>query len=229
MEKTMQVIGYTRVSTVQQAEAGVSLDSQKAKIRAWAELNDYEVLDIHTDAGITGRRVDIRHGLQAAVEAACKHKAALVVYSLSRLARNTKETLEISEKLRKAGANLVSLSESIDTTSAAGKMIFGVLAVLAQFESDQTAERVTEAMAYAKAQGRRIGSIPYGYKLNNDKRTLVKDESEQTVIQQIQELRKSGMTLRAIASELEKRGIKTKTGLVKWSPKVLQGILKQAA
>ena len=225
----MQVIGYTRVSTVRQAEDGVSLDTQAAKINAWADLNEYEVLDIHTDAGITGRRVDIREGLQNAVEAACKHKAALVVYSLSRLARNTRETLEISERLRKSGANLVSLSESIDTTSAAGKMIFGVLAVLAQFESDQTSERVTEAMAYAKSQGRRVGKIPYGYRLGEDESTLVEDEKEQAVIRQIQELHRSGLSLRAIAQELEERGIRTKSGLRNWSPKVLSTILKQAA
>lgn len=225
----MKVIGYSRVSTAKQVSEGVSLDAQKAKIQAWADLNDYEMLAIYTDAGITGRRVDIRDGLQNALDAACKHKATLVVYSLSRLARNTRETLEISERLRKAGANLVSLSESIDTTTASGKMVFGVLAVLAQFESDQTSERVTEAMAYAKAQGRRVGAIPYGYQLSDDGNSLIVDETEQGYISLIRELRQSGLTLRAIASELEKRGIFTKQGLQKWSPKVLNDILKQAA
>ena len=225
----MKVIGYTRVSTVRQAEDGVSLDAQTAKIHAWAELNGHEVIEVFTDAGITGRRVDIRNGLQNALEAACKHEAALVVYSLSRLARNTRETLEISERLRKSGANLVSLSESIDTTSAAGKMIFGVLAVLAQFESDQTSERVTEAMAYAKSQNKRVGSIPYGFRLSEDGNTLIPEPTEQANIRLILDLREAGLSLRAIASELQARGIKTKQGKAQWSPKVLASVIREAA
>ncbi len=73
-------------------------------------------------AGPTAPRGGVRH--------ACG--GVLVVYSLSRLARNTTETLELGERLAKAGADLVSLSEKIDTTSAAGKMVFRMLAARAQ-------------------------------------------------------------------------------------------------
>jgi DNA invertase Pin-like site-specific DNA recombinase len=66
--------------------------------------------------------------------AACERKAALIVYSLSRLARSTKDAIAISERLAKNGADLVSLSERIDTTTAAGKIVFRMLAVLAEFE-----------------------------------------------------------------------------------------------
>ena len=83
--------------------------------------------------------------LQSAIEEACKTKSALVVYSLSRLARSTKDTIAIGEQLDKAGADLVSLSEKIDTTSAAGKMIFRMLAVMADFEKDQISERTKMA------------------------------------------------------------------------------------
>jgi site-specific DNA recombinase len=83
------------------------------------------------DAGLSGSRADNRPALQSALTEACRRKAALVVYSLSRLARSTTGAIKISERLNKSGADLVSLSEHIDTTSAAGKMVFRLLAVLA--------------------------------------------------------------------------------------------------
>jgi len=76
-----------------------------------------------------------------------------VVYSLSRLSRSTKDTLQIAEKLDKAGADLVSLSEQIDTTSASGKMVFRLMAVLNEFERDQISERTSAALQHKKAKG----------------------------------------------------------------------------
>jgi site-specific DNA recombinase len=155
-------IGYIRVSTEGQVVDGVSLDAQRAKIEAWATLNDYELTAVHVDAGISGKSAANRPALQAAL-ADCRKGSALVVYSLSRLARSTKDTIEISERLAKSGADLVSLSEKIDTTSAAGKMVFRMLAVLAEFERDQISERT--ASCHAAQEGprqERVGAVPYG-------------------------------------------------------------------
>src|SRR5689334_17391863 len=106
----MKAIGYVRVSSVGQAVEGISLDAQQAKIRAWCEANGYELADVFVDAGISGGRTDNRPGLQNALAAVCKGKGnVLVVYSLSRMARSTKDTITISERLEKAGANLASL------------------------------------------------------------------------------------------------------------------------
>ncbi|MBL8251978.1 MAG: recombinase family protein, partial [Candidatus Competibacter sp.] len=155
-------IGYIRVSTEGQAQDGVSLDAQRAKIAAWCDLNDYDLTAVHVDAGISGKSADNRPGLQAAL-AECKKGSALVVYSLSRLARSTRDTIEISERLNKVGGDLVSLSEKIDTTTAAGKMVFRMMAVLAEFERDQISERTASAMQFKKAKGERFGSVPCGY------------------------------------------------------------------
>jgi len=110
-----KAIGYLRVSTAGQATDGVSLDAQRERIEAWAKAHDFELLGIQRDAGISGGKASNRPGLQKALDLACKERAALVVYSLSRLARSTRDALEISARLDKAGADLVSLSESIDT------------------------------------------------------------------------------------------------------------------
>ena len=203
--------GYVRVSTQGQADDGVSLDAQRAKIAAWADLNGYELGDTFEDAGISGTKTD-RPGLAAALAAVGKGDA-LVVYSLSRLARSTKHTIEISEHLDKVGADLVSLSERIDTTTAAGKMIFRMLAVMAEFERDQTSERTVTALQYKKSKGQKTGgAVPYGFDLGEDGIHLSENEAEQAVIREARELHQSGLSLRKIAAELNARGLVARNG-----------------
>ena len=223
----MNAVGYTRVSTDGQATDGVSLEAQQARIRAWCEANGYALLALHVDAGLSGCRSDNRPGLQSALAEACKSRAAFVVYSLSRLARSTKDAIAISERLGKSGADLVSLSERIDTTTAAGKMVFRMLAVLAEFERDQVAERTKGALAHLRNQGKRIsGKIPYGYDLALDGENLVSNPKEQSGLQLIQKLRAKGLGRRRIASQLMRRGIPAKTGS-SWSPQAVGNILRR--
>lgn len=221
-------IGYVRVSTGGQAEEGVSLPAQEAKIRQWAELNDHEVLGVHEDAGISGAGMSQRPGLQEAIERVCKTKGALVVYSLSRLARSTRDTLAIAERLDKAGAELVSISEKIDTTSAAGKMVFRLLAVLAEFERDQVSERTRVALHHMRANGRRISRYaPYGFDLSPDGQELLPNAREAAVIAKIAKYEKGGRTAGWIAKRLTEQGIPTKRGRKVWSAKVVRTILRR--
>ena len=222
-------VGYVRVSTEDQATEGVSIEAQQAKLAAWCLVNDCELLATHTDAGLSGGRADNRPGLQAAIDQACKARAVLVVYSLSRLARSTKDTIAIGEKLDRAGADLVSLSEKIDTTSAAGKMIFRMLAVMAEFERDQVSERTSMAMAHKKSKGQRVGTVPYGFDLSADGVNLVRNETEQAVIATIHALRARGLSYRAIAAELEAECILTKAGEAKWSHTTIKSICGRLA
>lgn len=221
----MKAIGYVRVSTEGQAQDGVSMAAQEAKIRAWAELNDAEAVTIFKDAGLSGKRADNRPGLQAALGAVSEGDA-LLVYSLSRLARSTKDTITIAERLGKQGADLVSLSEKIDTTSAAGKMVFRMLAVLSEFERDQVSERTQMALAHKRAKGEKTGGdVPFGYQLRDGH--LVPHKREQKAIALIRDLRAKGYSLRAIAGELEANGYRTKTGRKHWNPKTISTITKR--
>jgi site-specific DNA recombinase len=224
-----KAIGYVRVSTEGQAVDGVSLDAQRAKIEAWCLLNGFELAGLFVDAGISGKRADNRPELQAALTAVAKNRGALVVYSLSRLARSTKDTIAISERVSKAGADLVSLSEKIDTTTAAGKMVFQMLAVLAEFERNQISERTTVAMAHMRDQGRFLGQVPFGYDLAEDGETLVANADELEAIRLIRSLKEKGYSLRAIATELQGANIPTKAGKNTWTHTAVQSILKRAA
>jgi len=208
-----QAVAYIRVSTTGQAEDGVSLDAQRSKIAAWCGVMGYTLVQAFADEGISGHSMDKRPGLQAAVDAVCDAGCVLVVYSLSRLARNTRETLELGERLNKAGADLVSLSEKIDTTSAAGKMVFRMLAVLAEFERDQVSERTTMALQYKKAQGEKLGGrVPYGQRLSADGCHLEPCAAEQAVISLARMLHAEGLSTRKIAAQLADRGMFSRTG-----------------
>ena len=220
-------IGYVRVSTVDQAMGGVSLDAQRERIRAWCAANEYEWVGVYTDAGVSGKRADNRPGLQSALDKACKSGAALVVYSLSRLARSTKDAITIADRLDKAGADLVSLTERIDTTTAAGKMVFRMLAVLAEFERDLVSERTIAALAHKARRGERVGEIPFGWKLDDQGVTLLAVESEQTTIREISDLRRAGRSYRFIADHLTRGGVRTKKGNGSWTHQVVASIVRR--
>ena len=225
----MKAIGYVRVSTEDQAENGVSIDAQRERIAAWCLLNECELADVHVDAGISGKRADNRPALQVAIEDATRNGGVLVVYSLSRLARSTRDTLDIAERLEKAGADLVSLSEKIDTTSAAGKMIFRMLAVLAEFERDVISERTKTALQHKKRNLERVGTVPFGFTLADNGVSLIENDSEQEIIALIHELRDAGQSTRAIAAELSTRHIPTKKGNAQWAHTAVTRILNRSA
>jgi site-specific DNA recombinase len=219
----MRTIGYVRVSTEGQAQDGVSLAAQEAKIRAWAELNEATEVIIYCDAGMSGKRADNRAGLQDALSALAEGDA-LVVYSLSRLARSTKDTIAIADTLARKGADLVSMSEKIDTTTAAGKMVFRMLAVLNEFERDQVSERTRLALDHKRACGEKTGGkVPFGYSADADGRLTI-NEKEQDACRLMRRLRKSGHTLQGIIDELDARGIKTRCG-GRWYPSVVARII----
>jgi DNA invertase Pin-like site-specific DNA recombinase len=226
----MVVVGYIRVSTEGQVEDGVSLDAQREKIEAWAKLHDETEVVIYQDAGISGASMEQRPGLQDALREACRRRAALVVYSLSRLARSTRDTLSISDRLSKAGAELVSLSERIDTTSASGKMVFRLLAVLAEFERDQISERTRAAMAHMRRSGRRISRFaPFGWDFDPEGEMLVRNQDEQRVVCRMVELRARGFSFQAIADQLTGESVPTKHGGRPWTPKVVWTAVRRAA
>jgi site-specific DNA recombinase len=190
----------------------VSLDAQKARIASWAEANGYELLGVHVDAGLSGGKADNRPALQTALEAVCGHHGALVVYSLSRLARSVRDTLSIADRLESCGADLVSLSESIDTTSAAGKMVFRMLAVLSEFERDLVVERVTMALAHKRSLGERVGEVPFGHRVGADGVHLEADETEQKTLARLRRLRARGFSVRRIADTLNRQGVSARSG-----------------
>ena len=162
--------------------------------------------DVHVDAGLSGGRADNRPALQAALTQVCRERGALVVYSLSRLARSTKDAILIAERLEKSSADLVSLSEAIDTTSAAGRLFFRLMAAMAEFERDVIAERTRSALAYKRGRGERVSRYaPFGYRLKAGQ--LVANGKEQEAAERAHTLRASGLSYRAVVDELNRERV----------------------
>jgi len=180
---------------------------------------------IFRDEGISGKRSDNRPGLQDALHLVGKGDA-LVVYSLSRLSRSTKDTLILSEILLKKEADLVSLSEKIDTTTAAGKMVFRLLAVLSEFERDQISDRTRFALAHKRNQGEKTGGdVPFGFRVKKGK--LIPDAEEQKTVRLVLDLAGKGLSLREVCRELEAAGVARKQGSLTWHPQVVADILQR--
>ncbi len=116
---------------------------------------------------------------------------------------------------------------TIDSQSASGRFMLLVLAGTCEMERNLTRERTKSALAVKRANGQRIGTVPYGFDLADDGIALVPNESEQAVIADIRTMRANGRTLKQIAGELTKRGVRTKSGGDRWSHQTIHRIVRR--
>ena len=206
-----RLVGYVRVSTEQQASDGVSMAAQREKIEQFARLYDYDLIGIVEDAGASAKTLN-RDGLSEALAMLESGEAgALIVAKLDRLTRSVKDLGELLESHFTRFA-LVSVGEQIDTSTAAGRLVLNVLMSVAQWEREAIGERTKTALQHKKAQGQRVGAIPYGYALNADGVTLEADAAEQEVIQAVLKYRAAGLGFRLICQRLESDGFKARSG-----------------
>src|SRR5437879_10211892 len=211
-----QAVLYARFSPRPNAEECDSVEKQLERCRAYSEGHGYTVVSQHKDKDMSGGRADNRPGLQKAIAAACKQQAVLVVYSLSRLARCTKDAIDLAERLSAAGADLAVIQENVNTRSPMGRFIFTLFSALAQLEREQIAERTSTAMLRHQSKGRRMtrpDRCPYGWRPDpSDADRLVEDREEQMAIIRIREERRHGRGLREIARRLDLAGIECRGG-----------------
>jgi DNA invertase Pin-like site-specific DNA recombinase len=207
-----RTVAYLRVSTDKQADRGVSLDAQRAKVLAYAELYDLELVDVIVDAGASAKTLD-RPGLQRALSALRRREAdALLVVKLDRLTRSVKHLGELVETVFAPGkAALLSVGEQIDTRSAGGRLVLNVLASVSQWEREAIGERTSVAMKHKAACGEFTGGeSPFGFRVEDER--LAPIESEQHVIMEARRLRVAGLSLRAVARELDAAGMRSRAG-----------------
>src|SRR6266850_2286475 len=213
MPATRTVV-YCRVSTDKQADRGVSLDAQQAKAKAYAELYDLDIVEVVIDAGASAKTLD-RPGLKRALDLLKAGRAdALLVVKLDRLTRSVADLGKLVERYFAPGkAALLSVSEQIDTRSAAGRLVLNVLASVSQWEREAIGERTSAALKHKASQGEYIGGdVPYGFRLAACGGRLEPEPREQALLAQARRLRNKGLSLRAVARELVARGFRTRTG-----------------
>jgi site-specific DNA recombinase len=154
----MQVIGYSRVSTAEQASEGVSLEMQAKKIEAYCLVKDWQLSEVITDAGQSAESLN-RPGMQRLIEMVEAGQVnTVIVYKLDRLTRSVADLDRLVGKVfEKKNVALVSLQESLDATTATGRLMMNLLASVSQWEREVIGERTKDALQELKAQGKKLG------------------------------------------------------------------------
>ena len=234
----MRVIGYVRVSTDEQASEGVSLDAQSERVRAYCGLYGLDLVDLVSDPGESGKSLK-RPGLTRALAYLDAGQAdGLVIAKLDRLTRSVADLATLLARHFGDGCthHLFSVADSIDTRTAAGRLVLNVLTTVAQWERETICERTRDALRHKRARGERTGGVPFGFDLDpagprNKKGRLIgliPNPAEQTAIGWIQSWSAQGLGPRAIAARLTHEMIRTKAGNRKWGHSAVSKILKRA-
>lgn len=244
-EAASSVVVYVRVSTDEQAREGLSLEVQRARCLDYARALGLEVVGVFEDAGRSGRSLE-RPGVQAALAAAIEQRAALLVYALDRLTRSVRDLGALLEEVQGGVLELVSVTDNLNTSSAAGRLVVHVLGAVAQWQREAGNERVKDALAHARASGARLGALPLGLKRGSDRdahgRLVIELEPEGAALQtRIVELsrrwrrdrvgearpRFAWGALAAIAEQLNREGVTTARG-ARWRAESVRRVLATA-
>jgi len=208
----MKAIGYVRVSTEEQARTGISLDMQRAKVQAYADLEDMDLMETIADEGISGCSIKGRPGIEHILELVrSKEIKAVIIYKLDRLARNTIEALQVAKLMDRIVVALHSTTEKLDTKSAMGRFFFTLMASIAEMERGIISERIQAAMERKREKGEPCNNNPpFGYRIVGNR--LLPDLTERRVINRILELHSEGRTLWAIQEILKQEGMVNRRG-----------------
>ena len=209
-----RAVAYLRVSTDKQADFGVSLEAQRAKVAMYAELYDVELVEVVVDAGASAKTLE-RDGLQRALAMLDSGKAdALLVAKLDRLTRSVRDLGALLDGWfgRKDGPALLSVQEQVDTRTAGGRLVLNVLMSVAQWERETIGERTSAAMAHMKAEGAYTGGrAPYGWQADAEGK-LHPVAAEQAAIVLAQQLHAEGNSLRGVGALLAEAGHLPRSG-----------------
>lgn len=208
---TKKVGIWIRVSTEDQAK-GESPEHHERRARSYADLKGWEVVRVYDLSGVSGKSVsdhpEAREMLQDIAE---RRITGLIFSKLARLARSTRELLDFAAYFEQHEADLVSIAESIDTASPAGRLFYTLIAAMAQWEREEIADRVKASIPIRAQLGKSLGgAAPFGYRWQ-DKR-LVPDEKEAPVRKLLYELFLKEGRLRTVARLLNDKGYRTRNG-----------------
>ena len=218
---------YTRVSTTEQAQEGYSLQEQEIRLKSYCEAMNWGPFQIYTDPGYSGGSIK-RPALQLLIrDVKAKKINRVIVYKLDRLSRSQKDTLFLIEEVFLANhCDFVSMTENLDTGSALGKAMIGILAVFAQLERETIKERMVMGKIARAKEGKWCGgsTAPYGYNYEND--NLIPDEIESLHVMEAFNLAERGWSTSKISDSFNRKGYTPKRGVNCWTDITIKRILK---
>ena len=136
----------------------------------------------------------------------------VIIAKLDRLTRSVADLAELLKRFKKHKVSLVSVADSLDTKSAAGRLVLNIMVSVSEWEREAIGERTTDALRLKQSKGERVGTVPFGFHLAADGVHLEANSGEHQVVTRMRTLRAAGVTLRAIAAELNREGFTTRRG-----------------
>ncbi|MCL2224106.1 MAG: recombinase family protein [Defluviitaleaceae bacterium] len=219
---------YVRVSTDEQAREGFSIRAQEEKLRAYATLKDWNIYSVYADEGISGKDIDGRPAIKQLIADVTSGKVKnVLVYKIDRLTRSTKNLIELVEIFNVNRCAFNSLQESIDTSSATGRMFLKIVGIFAEFERENLAERVRLGIERKAKEGYALNSCvaTFGYNRESGNRIQEVNEAEAVTVRRIFDLYlQESKNFSQISIMLNAENIPTKRGK-KWSINAVREVL----
>ena len=208
-DRLQRVLGYVRVSTVEQVESGLGLAAQASAIRSECERRGWDLIEVVADEGESGKSLH-RPGLQSVLQRIADGEAdGLVAAKLDRISRSVGDFSAILEWFTVAGAALVALDVGVDTSSPGGKLVANIFSVVSEWERDVISARTRDGLAALRAKGRPIS------------RAAVADNPK--LARRIKRMRESGKTYQEIADRLNKDKVPTLRTAKEWTVSGVRG------
>lgn len=216
-------IAYVRVSTQDQAAEGVSLSAQEARIAAYCAAMGWPVSETVRDAGESAKSLK-RPGIGSVLDAVRRGLVErIVVAKLDRLTRSVRDLADLIDLCAKHDVALVSVGETLDTSTAAGRMVVNMLGVVAAWEREVIGERTASALAHKRRNGCAYGPVAFGYRRHGD--ALLTDAREQAVLADALRMDRQGASFREIGAMLTNRGVMPHRGKA-WHASSVRAMLR---
>lgn len=202
----MAIFGYIRVSTLQQANEGESLETQLRQIQSYSVLKGFDIPleNFITEKGVSGSLEFEKRPEGGRLFNQLASGDVLIFSKLDRAFRNTRNALNTLHELKQRGISVHFIDLGGDVTNdGIGSVIFTILSAFATFERERIATRIREVKQVQKAEGKFLGGFTrFGYRVEEDR--LEKDTNQQKIINEMKDMRRRGMSLRRISSWLDK-------------------------
>jgi putative DNA-invertase from lambdoid prophage Rac len=204
----MAVYGYVRVSTDRQADDGQSLGTQQRVIEGYGMMNQFQLDTIFVERGVSGSKPLGERPEGGRLLATVREGDVVITPKLDRMFRSALDALDVLGRFKERGVSLHMIDLGGDVTgNGISKLVFTILSAVAEAERDRIRERIRDVKSDQRKRRRYLGGIvPFGWKVAEDG-ALIEDAGQQKVIRRIVELRRNGLSLRAISIAIAEEGI----------------------
>ena len=220
---------YVRVSTEEQVQEGFSIRGQTEKLKAYTLIKEWELYEVYTDEGISGKNIVDRPAITRLIEDIKEGKVNnVLVFKVDRLTRSTKNLIELVEVFDKYHCAFNSLTESIDTETPSGRMFLKIIGIFAEFERENLSSRTKLGFERKVKEGYTLAnwSLSYGYSKKKGQKIQVIEPNEEKIVKEIFDMYVNKNTaMSKIAKTLNERKIQTKRSGIMWDATIIKLIL----